>query len=226
MSRKSELVRGFGLAMSIGAALDEIRRALGVSEEEFHVLGTPDGRPHLEKMIAGLKAPVVEVQKSKVYLRQLYVDETISIGSTDGTRTIAQAKDVFIGHLDSDFANWGLDVPAAPTQATKVEAYELVEDGTFQDIYESLNRPFEALCLTQHQIIEFCVKHKDKLCQSGHGTFFLFQVEGKFFVASVSVYSDGHLLMYVRSFSSACVWNAEFHRRFVLPQLRLDRFGF
>lgn len=60
MSKKTELVRGFGLAMSIGAAMDEIRRALGVSEEEFHVLGTPEGRPHLERMIAGLKVPAVE----------------------------------------------------------------------------------------------------------------------------------------------------------------------
>lgn len=59
MSKKSELVRGFGLAMSIGAALDEIRRAQGVSEEEFHILGTSEGHPHLEKMIIGLKKPVI-----------------------------------------------------------------------------------------------------------------------------------------------------------------------
>ncbi|MFZ2299678.1 MAG: hypothetical protein WAW00_00915 [Candidatus Moraniibacteriota bacterium] len=41
--------------MQIGATMDEIRRAQGVSEEEFHVLATARGRPHLEKMIGGLK---------------------------------------------------------------------------------------------------------------------------------------------------------------------------
>lgn len=65
MSKKSQVVSGFGFAMQLGAMMDEIRRTLGVSEEEFHVLGTPEGRPHLEKMIAGLKAPAIE---PKAYL--------------------------------------------------------------------------------------------------------------------------------------------------------------
>ncbi|MEK9151447.1 MAG: hypothetical protein AAB547_02345 [Patescibacteria group bacterium] len=60
MSKKSQVVSGFGFAMQIGATMDEIRRAHGVSEEEFHVLATAKGRPHLERMIKGLKFESVQ----------------------------------------------------------------------------------------------------------------------------------------------------------------------
>lgn len=216
MSKKSELVRGYGLAMSIGAAMDEIRRKLGVSEEEFHVLGTPEGRPHLERMITGLKVPAAE---SKIYLRRLYADETITLDPTNGTRTIAQATKVFVWGIDSDFKHWNLDVSSRSTALAKVSVHELVENGTFEEIYGSLGRPFDELCLTQDQIIGFCVKHKDKLQRDGYGTFFLFQVDGKFFVALVYVRSDGYLNVYAFHFSDGCVWFALYRLRFVIPQL-------
>lgn len=56
MSKKSAIVSGFGFAMQIGAMMDELRRELGVSEEEFHVLATAKGRPYLAKMIKELSA--------------------------------------------------------------------------------------------------------------------------------------------------------------------------
>lgn len=59
MSKKSAVVSGFGFAMQIGAAMDELRREHGVSEEEFHVLATAKGRPYLAKMIMSLSADQV-----------------------------------------------------------------------------------------------------------------------------------------------------------------------
>lgn len=221
MSKKSELVRGFGLAMSIGAALDEIRRELGVTEEEFHVLGTPEGRPHLERMIAGLKPLVVEAPNPKIYLQPLYAGEEIIIGPTDGTRAIAQAKDVFAGYIDSDFMNYGLDVPGPTTAAMKADIREMAEtDGTFMEIYGSLGRPLDQLCFrNQHQIVLFCKEHKDKLRQDGYGTFFLFKRGDEFFVAYVYVFSSGRLYVYAFRLSYVHVWCAECRHRFVLPQL-------
>jgi hypothetical protein len=196
-----------------------IRDKLGVTPEEFHALFTRDGEKHLEKMILGLKTPPVETPKP-VYLRRLYADEEMLLAQTDGKKTIAQAKTVFTWGIDGDFTNWNLDVPAQPTGIAKVSVHEMFErDGTFAEIYGSLGRPLDRLCLTQHQIINFCVMHKDKLRQEGYGSFFLFKVGGKFFVATVIVDSVGHLRALVFRFSHDYVWRAEYRHRFVFPQL-------
>lgn len=225
MSKKSDLVRGFGLAMSIGAALDEIRREEGLTEEEFHILGTPEGRPHLKQMVAGLKIqtelPKTEPPKP-VYLRRLYAEEEIVLDLTNGWRTIARAEEVFRGGIDSDFVDWHLDVTAQPTKAMKVAVYEMFrQDGTFAQIYGSI-LPLDQrdrLCLTPHQWIDFCVKYKDKLRQDGYGTFFLFKVGEEYFVANVRVNGGGTLSAFADRFSRDRVWRAEDYHRFVLPEL-------
>jgi hypothetical protein len=50
--KKSAVDSGF--AMRLVSGMDEIRRRLGVAEEEFRALDTPAGEPYLERMIAGL----------------------------------------------------------------------------------------------------------------------------------------------------------------------------
>lgn len=158
-----------------------------------------------------------KVSKSVAYLEPLYVGEKIIIRPADGKRTIAQAKDVFVSGIDPDFVNWGLDVLAKPTEAMECIVFEQVNNCTFAEVFGST--PLEQLCCTQHQIIDFCVTHKDKLRQDECRTFFLFQVGGKFFVAYVSVLADGHLDVAVRRFSRGRVWLAEYRYRFVIPQL-------
>lgn len=227
MSKKSQVVSGFGFAMQLGATMDEIRRRYGVTEEEFHVLGTPQGLPHLEKMIRGLKSPV-KVEWLSEYLRQLYVGETILFDATDGTRTIAQAEDVFQWGIDSDFKNWDLNRRSIATPVIAVSVHEQIKDGIFKNIYGCNYPVLNKFCLTQHQIINFCVKHKDKLRQDGYGTFFLFKQdddlpadENNLFVADVRVRSGGRLYAYVFHFSHGRGWAAECQRRFVIPQLTL-----
>ncbi|MGB2791745.1 MAG: hypothetical protein WBC29_04310, partial [Candidatus Moraniibacteriota bacterium] len=58
MSKKSAsaVVSGFGFAMQLGSMMDRLRQELGVTEEQFHVLGTPSGEIHLERMIRGLSS--------------------------------------------------------------------------------------------------------------------------------------------------------------------------
>lgn len=218
MSKKSDLVRGFGLAMSIGAVMDEIRREFGVTEEIFHILATPEGRPHLERMIAGLK-PSVEVPVPIVYLRRLFENESIIFDATDGTKTIAQATDVFTGHINPDFVEWGLDVPSTPTAAMAAAVNEQICDGNFVQILGSVGYPKVVPDMVQHQIVDFCAKYKDKLRQQGHGTFFPFQVGGKRFVANVYVHDDGCLSVHVDPFSAAGVWYVRGQHRFVVLQL-------
>ena len=156
--------------------------------------------------------------EAKTDFCQLYPDQEIVLGPTDGTRTIGKAKDVF-GFLDDNFAKWSLDIAPIPTQATKVALWEMTKNGSFQNVYTSFGRPLEALCLTQHQIIDLCVEHRDRLRLCGQGTFFLFQIRGKFFLADIRTDSSRCLFAYVRFFSSEIVLNALSGHRFVLPKL-------
>lgn len=210
-------------AGQIGSLISDLLRQrdeVGLTAREFHVLFTPAGEEHRRKMLEGLKAKIIPATPLPVYLRQMCADEEILLTPTDGTKTIAQAKNVFSWGIDSDFTNWDLDVVAAKTTTTKVSVQEMFErDGTFEEIYGSLGHPLDRLCLTQHQIINFCVMHKDKLRQGGYGTFFLFKVGGKFFVALVRVFAVGALCANVFRFSHGLVWLAEYRLRFVIPQL-------
>ena len=97
--------------------------------------------------------------------------------------------------------------------------YEMIEDGSFADIYKSVGELLDDLCFeSREQIDEFCRVHRDKLRTDGYATFFLFKVDGNFFVASVHVDDDGRLHVFVYEFSFDYVWLAEFGLRFVIPQ--------
>jgi hypothetical protein len=137
----------------------------------------------------------------------------ITIKATKGTETISKSGFCYI---DSDFKNWGCDVPSVKTKKIEVDIYEQEIDGTYQDIFNSFGVPLENLCLTQEQIIDYCQENKDKINTYTH---FLFKVGNEFFVAHVCVYSDGQLNAYVYRFSHVDVWGAGVRIRFVVPQL-------
>jgi len=168
---------------------------------------------------AGRFAEVVQqgLPSSEVYLRKISGDVTIP--ATTGARTIAQAKKTFPGYIDSDFANWGLNVPSPSTPDTSVEVHEQVKDGTFATIFGSLGKNLDDLCFTQGQNISFVEVHPELLHPEGYGTFFLFKVNGEYFVAGVDRRSGGRLQAYVYRFSFDDVWYAEYRSRFVFPQL-------
>ena len=165
------------------------------------------------------------------YLRQLFIDETITISPTDGTRTIAKARDVFMGDIDSEtFAAWNLNRPSKSTKNTSAVVYEMTKDGTFVSIFGSLGRCFDNMCFTQSQIIDFVKHHKDTLRKDGQGMFFLFKKDDtilsqddpnnyNLFVAHVCMCSDGRLNVDVHRFLYESIWYAYVNRRFAVPQL-------
>jgi len=158
-------------------------------------------------------AELVPEETPKPYLRHL---ETITLAPTKGDATLAKAIGVFTGWLDGDFKNWGTDVGGEDTAETKVDVHEMTRNGNFQTLFGSHGDPSK-LCLTQGQIEEFCRSHRDSLRQEGYGTFFLFEVKGELFVASVFVV-DGELRARVRRFAYAYVWDADFRLRLVVQQ--------
>lgn len=152
-----------------------------------------------------------------------YMNHVVSgnLKATDGRRTIVGARKMFPGYFDSDYVNWGTDVPGQPTEETPFEVLELVKNGKFAQIFGAFGRPLDELCLSQDKILEFVENHSDKLHPKGWATFFLFKVGDEFFVANVRRIDDGQLEASVARLSDDFVWNAEYRSRFVVPQLPL-----
>lgn len=154
------------------------------------------------------------LEKQREYLRHL---EMVNLAPTKGEVTIAEAKDVFRGYIDSDFKNWGINIPCEDTEETVTDVYEMYRDGNFETLFGSLLGDPHKLCLTQGQIKEFCCSHRDSLRQEGYSTFFLFEVKGGLFVASVFV-DGGRLGADVCRFDYDGVWSAGFRHRLVVKQ--------
>ena len=153
-----------------------------------------------------------------IYTRLISDGHILNLPASDGSKTIAQAGDVF-SHIDSNFKNWNLDVPSTPTPELSVVVREMTKDGDFKTIFGELGS-IARLCLTQNQTIDFVRIHKEWLRTEGYGTFFLFR-KGNFFVAGVDLGSDGRLRVYVYPFLHDRVWFAERRHRVVVPQLML-----
>lgn len=149
------------------------------------------------------------------YLRKLVSNWMLD--ECDGKSTIADSTEIFYS-IDPDFENYGANEKGVATPKIPLEVHELVKNGTFSQIFNSLNSDLDKLCLTQNQILNFIKNNKNWLRIDGWRTFFLFKSREKFFVAHVSVVSDG-LNVRVRRFDLDSVWYAEYRSRFVTPQL-------
>lgn len=152
------------------------------------------------------------------FLKLISGGESLLLDPTDGTKTLANAKDVFVW-INSDFNNWGADEQGQPTVETTVDVYEMAKDATFLQMFSELNADVSKLCLTQHQIKNFVKKYRQWLRTEGYGTFFLFESSGVFFVADVRFDSDGELDVSVNHFEYSHVWYDEYRHRLVVPKL-------
>ncbi len=138
---------------------------------------------------------------------------SIKIPALEGTKVIANAKDIFTGYIDSDYKKWGADKKGEATKEVNVDVFELDKDGKFSDFIETDK------LLTQEQILYFCENHKDSLRQGGYATLFPLKSGDEIFVARAYVHSDGSLYSYVCRFSYDYVWDAEYRYRLVVLQL-------
>lgn len=187
---------------------------LSVEAQEYYL-------SHREQIPEALRRGFI-IPKSKPkptpVLRLISSGKRIVIPATTGMQTIARAGDVFTEGIDSDFTSWGLDVPGEAKTETPVEVYEMVEDGDFKTIYDSLSRSLDSLCFTQEQAIVFVEDHKDWLRKEDYATFFLLKVGDKFFVAHVFLDAVERSSVVAGRFSCGIVWYGGFRLRFVVPQ--------
>ncbi len=164
-------------------------------------------------------AKMVELAEQIVgYLKIISGGTEISIRATDGEGTFVKEEKLFPGWFDSDFVNYNTNVKGQPTKETLIHVCEMIKTGTFAQIFGGFGENLDRLCLSQDQIICFCRDQAKWLRSDGYGTFFLFKVNGEFFVARVFRRSAG-LGVSVYRLSCDDVWCAEYRHRVVVPQL-------
>jgi hypothetical protein len=159
---------------------------------------------------------------SKVYLRQLFVDD---LGITDGTETIWEASEVFTGFRDPDLLDWNLNIPGKATPAMSITGMEIIEDGTMAEIFGSIGDDLNKLRLSQAQIKLFAKHHYSKFDPDRWATFLLFtradepvnEDQSNLFIASVGI-RDLKLIVVVRRYSSDHVLEARGRPSIVVPQ--------
>ncbi|KKQ89666.1 MAG: hypothetical protein UT11_C0021G0002 [Berkelbacteria bacterium GW2011_GWA2_38_9] len=173
-------------------------------------------------------AAVFTKLESRKVLRRISEGQEISVGPTDGQRTIPGATSTFKAGIDGDFARWKVaNKPGAPKGATKVVVDELVEDATFTEMFGSLSAELDALVFEGDQVIDICREHPEWLSKTGWTAFLLKKEKeteeekdkDKYFVVSVLVCDPGKLRVNVRHLEYAYVWSAKYGRRIVSPQL-------
>ncbi|MBI2482049.1 MAG: hypothetical protein HYV76_00555 [Candidatus Vogelbacteria bacterium] len=188
---------------------------LGMDENILYWTNTDEGRKVLAEVT---EVFVVKYREANGFLKLISGKEEITLDPTDGTETLAKAKDLFVW-IDDCFTSWGLGLPATATPATKVQVHELVKNGRFNQFFNSVGGNLDQLCLTQHQIKQFVQKYGGWLRTSEYATLFLFKQGEEFFIAYVDLDDDGGLRVDVYRFSNDSVWYAVYRPRVVLPQL-------
>lgn len=180
--------------------------------------GSPLDPEYVKRALQDIIQPKHDDKEENTILRLLSRGENIVIPACDGFRTIANTKEVF-AYIDPNFEKHGLGKPGKATVEMLVKVYETVKnEATFVQMFCSLGVDLDKLCFTQHQIISFCESNTEWLCADDYATFFLVKLDGQFFVASVSVHSDG-LFTHVRQLGNGAVFGADHPHRLVAPQL-------
>ncbi len=167
---------------------------------------------------AALARALATLAPPAAFLVLISLGENLTVGPCDGQRTIAGSQEVFSSGIDDNFEFLGTNVSGKPTISTMALVYKLVQDGTFEQMFGSLDIPVNQRCWEQDQIIDFVLNHSASLRRGGNSNFFPFKVGNEFFVAGVRVYDDGRMAARVHPFSSDVVWLAEYCNRLIVPQ--------
>ncbi len=151
------------------------------------------------------------------------VETGLILPATNGELNFLRAGKVFVANLDNNYVNWGLNFSDKATIKSPFMIYQLIKNGNFEQIYNSFGLPLNYLCMTQHQIINFCLKFPEKLIQEEYFNFFLSKKEGaghtEYFVIQVALMGE-RLANSVRLISLPHVWLKEYQLQFIVPQVQ------
>lgn len=141
------------------------------------------------------------------YVSRLFEKESIDVLATNGTDSLIKSG-VFKGGVYL----FPLPDPARKhCEAAVAEVYEMIGDATFAELFgcfgENRKRWHES------QVVQFCRDHWGKIRIGNYVTFFELDND---YVVGVLIDDDNKLRAFVRSFSYANVWHAEYRRRLVV----------
>jgi len=162
-------------------------------------------------------------------LRLISGENSLTLKALKGKRLIYNSKRTFKSFIDQNFVNWNMNKKGIATPETSVQVHEMVQNGTFMDIFRTLPGTWNQKWLSQDQIIEFCETLPNWLRQEGSATFFLTKKdesklinedkpEDNLVVVYVYVFDDG-LDVFVYRLEDDDVWCGESRHRVVSPQL-------
>lgn len=135
-----------------------------------------------------LKRGLEELGLLTKILKLISSGDVLKIQALDGHRNIKSSENIF-RHVFSDFLDLYSDESAEKTNETEVLVYELARDADVYKMFDSFNKDFGQLCLTQDQILEFIDKYKEyKIPLDKHVIYhFLFKASGKVFYSQICV---------------------------------------
>lgn len=113
-----------------------------------------------------------------------------------------------------DFESW-----EAVEGQSELVVCEIVQDGSFKELFGSLSSDPSKLCLAPSQFWGFA-KNYHNLWSGGYGVFFLFKISSnQFFVADVYAMTPDRskFCVHVFSFGDTCIFTSDYPRRIVVP---------
>lgn len=151
-----------------------------------------------------------------VILRPVSNNEHIVIDACDGTETFNNEDMFEVGIFYVDKVS--TDGSVLPTKKTLVRVYEIVKDGTFEEICGAVGVSIDRLCLTEHQIIGFFKNCKKWMHPNHCGTYFIFKSGDKIAVAGISGWRGGFRVS-VHTLHEYVSWSVESLPRLVVPRI-------
>ncbi len=142
----------------------------------------------------------------------LACNESLIIPPVDGKRSIARSVSIFSGGMTGYYKSLYLDLPSQPTTEVSVSIRKITDYDSYMGMFTTICKDINELCLTQHQIVEFCRLHtgwmiSNKLItRSWQSTCFLFKQNNEFYVANTQLCDDG-IYIFLDQMNSACLGN-------------------
>lgn len=161
----------------------------------------------------------LEMKPVSKYLKHVHTDKVFEIDPCDGTRTIANAKDIF---KEGIFLNDNFLSSKSPkTESVKVNFYQPIKNTDYRTMFSSFcrdaNKPKE-IVFTQNQVLDFCEKYllNYPYLIKGSSVSMPFKDNDEYFVAFVRVFS-GLLFLHVYDFKFDFLWSGDSRHKVVVP---------
>ncbi len=182
------------------------------------------GGQSLDFVKEAIREILVEMaENSARRLSPIFGSQNLVLDATDGTETFIRSKHLFDKYFDEEYQSMGLDAPSLPTAATKVSVYEMIEGGTFKQVFESLSFDLDTLCLTQGQTLLFLKNHWSHLRSHDERNAFLFKRGDDYFVAFVDMENNGSMGIDFIDLSLALKhWTLDEAFNVIVPQLDIS----